>query len=318
VAKAIPVTAEKNRSAAAIQALPSHGAPHCRICGTGSVLVGEKVGRHARIPFLLFRCPECRFAFVDPPWSGMSHAYDEDYYEGRGIDPSVDYLFELEAPRQTVRHYEWKGFTELIGCLAPIHRGTRWLDYGCGNGGLVRYLLDQRVADAVGFDRGWIVDYSRNFGIPLLTERELAGQHGGFDVITMLEVIEHVPDPLAVLQHARRLLKPNGLLYLTTGNAQPYRDRLLAWRYVIPEIHVSYFEPRSLEAALTRAGFRPGYRVRPRGYTDIVRFKILKNIGVRRRGLLERAVPWQMVSFLADLQYQVTYHPYGIADPEWE
>ena len=87
---------------------------------------------------------------------------------------------------------------------------------------------------------------------------------------------------------------------------------------MIPEIHVSYFEPRSLETALARAGFRPEYRVRPRGYTDILRFKILKNIGVRRRGLLERAVPWKLVSFFADLQYQVTYHPYGIADPEWE
>src|SRR5262249_25582753 len=128
--------------------------------------------------------------------------------------------------------------------------------------------------------------------------------------------IEHVLDPIPVLQHARRLLKPNGLLYLTTGNARPFRDRILEWRYVIPEIHVSYFEPRTLEAALKCAGFRPVYHVRPKGYTDILRFKILKNIGVRKRGVLERAVPWKLVSWLADLRYQVTYHPYGIAVSE--
>ena len=128
------------------------------------------MGHHARIPFLLFRCPECRFTFVDPPWSGMSRAYDEEYYNGRGIDPNVDYLFELKAPRQTVRYYEWKGFADLIGGLAPLDRKTRWLDYGCGNGGLVRHLREHGIADAVGFDRGWIVDHSRKLGIPVLTK----------------------------------------------------------------------------------------------------------------------------------------------------
>ena len=270
------------------------------------------------MPFLLFRCPECLFAFVDPPWAGISHAYNEEYYRGNGIDSSVDYLYELEAPRETVRYYEWKGFTDMIGSLVPLNPKTRWLDYGCGNGGLVRYVRNAGIADAVGFDRGWIVGHSRKLGIPVLSEDEISDHHGQFDVVTMLEVIEHVVDPLSVLQHARRLLKPNGILYLTTGNARPYSDRLLAWRYVIPEIHVSYFQPCSMEAALTRAGFRPEYQVRPRGYADILRFKILKNIGVHRRSLLERVVPWRLVSYFADLKYQVTYHPYGVADPEHE
>jgi 2-polyprenyl-3-methyl-5-hydroxy-6-metoxy-1,4-benzoquinol methylase len=258
------------------------------------------------------------FAFVDPPWPGLCKAYNEQYYRGKGADPSVDYVFELEAPHKTVRHYEWKGFAEIIGSLLPLSRETQWLDYGCGNGGLVRYLRDRGVANAVGYDRGWIVGRGRKLGIPLLTEQELAQRSGKFDVVTMLEVIEHVLDPLPLLQQARRLLKPNGILYLTTGNAKPYRDRLLTWRYILPEIHVSFFEPCTLEAALCRAGFRAEYQVRPRGYVDMVRFKTLKNIGVRKRGLLERAVPWNLVSYFADLRYQVTYHPYGVAVPEAE
>jgi SAM-dependent methyltransferase len=281
-------------------------------------LLGKKFGNHARIPFGLFRCPDCLFAFVDPPWSGLCQAYNEQYYRGKGVDPSVDYLFELEAPHKTARLYEWKGFTDMIGCLLPLNRKTQWLDYGCGNGGLVRHLRRHGIADAVGFDRGWIVGHSRKHGIPVLSEQELSDRYGEFDVVTMLEVIEHVLDPLALLQHARRLLKPNGILYLTTGNARPYRDRLLAWRYVIPEIHVSFFEPSTLEAALTRAGFRPEYQVRPRGYADMIRFKTLKNVGIHKRGLLERAIPWKIVSYFADLHYQVTYHPYGVAVPEIE
>jgi len=292
--------------------------PSCRICGTESVAAGSKVGHHARIPFRLFRCPDCRFAFVDPPWSGLCHAYNEDYYRGKGVDWTVDYVYELEAPHATVRHYEWRGFTSMVGRLVPLNRDTRWLDYGCGNGGLVRYLHQQGMVGAVGFDQGWIADRARDAGIPFLQEEEFAGQYGQFDVVTMLEVIEHVLHPLEILRQARRLLKPNGILYLTTGNARPHRHRLTAWRYVLPEIHVSFFEPRTLEVALSRAGFRPAYHVRPPGYSDMMRFKILKNLGVRKRGLLERAVPWPLVSFCTDLLYQVTYHPYGVAVPETE
>jgi SAM-dependent methyltransferase len=304
--------------AAATRIAPVAPNPPCRICGAESYELGNKVGHHARIQFFLFRCPRCLFAFVDPPWSGLCYAYNEQYYRGKGVDPSVDYVFELEAPEKTVRFYEWAGFTNMIGSLMPLNRKTRWLDYGCGNGGLVRYLRQRGFADAFGFDRGWIVGQSRKLGIPILNERELSHCYGEFDVVTMLEVIEHALDPLAVLQHARRLLKPNGILYLTTGNARPYRDRLLAWRYVIPEIHVSFFEPCTLEAALSRAGFRPEYRCRPHGYADMIRFKTLKNIGVHKRSILERVVPWKLVSYFADLRYQVTYHPYGVAVAEAE
>src|SRR5262249_7037034 len=157
---------------------------------------------------------------------------------GNGVDSTVDYLFELEAPRETIRYYEWKGLAELIGCLAPLCPEARWLDYGCGNGSLVRYLRQNAVADAVGFDSGWIVGHSRKLGIPFLNEEEIANYYDTFDVVTMIEVIEHALDPVALLQRARRLLRPNGILYLTTGNARPYGDRLLGWRYVIPEIHV--------------------------------------------------------------------------------
>lgn len=290
--------------------------PECRICGSDTAMAGSKIGHFSGVRFQLFHCPDCGFAFIDPPWSGMLDAYDESYYRGEGVDWTVDYVAELEAPHTTIRQYEWKGFAKMIGSLAPLNHATQWLDYGCGNGGLVRYLRQQGMTNTVGFDTGWIVKPARALGIPILNEEELEKRRGQFDVVTMLEVVEHVADPLAILRHARRMLKPNGILYLTTGNAQPYRNRLPSWRYVLPEIHVSFFQPHTLATALSRSGFRPVYRVRPQGYSDMLRFKILKNLGLRKRSLLERAVPWRAVSFCADLRYRVTYHPYGIAVPE--
>ena len=61
--------------------------------------------------------------------------------------------------------------------------------------------------------------------------------------MTAIEVLEHTLDPLAELRRIRALLRPGGLLLLTTGNAAPFASRLTQWPYVIPEIHVSFFEP---------------------------------------------------------------------------
>ena len=77
-------------------------------------------------------------------------------------------------------------------------------------------------------------------------------------MVTAIEVIEHTLDPLAELRTIRGLLRPGGLLFLTTGNAAPFASDLLRWSYIVPEIHVSFFEPDTLERALVKCGFRPG------------------------------------------------------------
>jgi len=68
------------------------------------------------------------------------------------------------------------------------------------------------------------------------------------------EVVEHLADPVAELKRIHSLLRPGGLFFLTTGNAAMQRRRFLKWPYIVPEIHVSYFEPRTLARALERAG----------------------------------------------------------------
>ena len=102
-------------------------------------------------------------------------------------------------------------------------------------------------------------------GIPVVDPDGLAALRGTFDVVTAIEVIEHVADPVPFLSGLRDLLRPGGLLFLTTGNAAPHRDDLARWNYVIPEIHVSFFEPRTLERALIAAGFRPSRPASGRG-----------------------------------------------------
>ena len=86
----------------------------------------------------------------------------------------VDYLNELQHPRTVVRQYEWRGIRNVIECLAGNLKNLTWLDWGCGNGGLVRYLRENNVA-AVGFEEGGIVPFARAKGIVILGPSELDG-----------------------------------------------------------------------------------------------------------------------------------------------
>jgi SAM-dependent methyltransferase len=272
----------------------------CRICGSPASPAGSVR------QFELATCESCGFSFVTNPREDYEAVYDAAYYRGEGADPLVDYVFELEHPASTIRRYEWQGILERVTSLMPSAPQGRWLDYGCGTGGLVRYLRSHGV-DATGFEQGWCVPRLKEAGVPLLSEGDQ------FDVVTAIEVIEHVADPVSILEGVRRLLRPSGLLFLTTGNAFPYRGRLASWGYVMPDVHISFFEPKTLGLALEKAGFEPATPGYGAGWDKIIRFKVLKTLGFKRTNLAEKVLPWPVLARVVDRRLGVTAHPVGWA-----
>ena len=80
-----------------------------------------------------------------------------------------------------------------------------------------------------------------------------------FDLATMWDVIEHVPDPLRALQAAADALRPGGGLVLTTGDVESVAAKLSGERwhlYNLPE-HFYFHTERSLRSLAEQAGFRP-------------------------------------------------------------
>lgn len=291
----------------------SAGGPACQVCGSPTVPVGDRRCDFSGRTYHLRQCQSCWFSFVANPWTDYGRIYTSDYYAGRGADPHVDYTFEFEHPRATVRQYEWRGVLQAVRSLVPVTVATRWLDFGCGHGGLVRALRASGCGGAFGYDTGAMAETARAAGLPILPDEALTDGEGAFDIVTLIEVIEHVPEPVELLRRVRRLLKPRGLLFLTTGNAAPYRRRLLDWSYVLPDVHVSFFEPDTMARALDCAGFRPEFRGYLPGYADIIRFKLLKAARVRRLRAWQRLLPWNAIARVVDARLGISAHPVGWA-----
>jgi SAM-dependent methyltransferase len=286
---------------------------NCRICQGPSDVIGEKAGRFARRSFVLRRCRECQFAFVADPWLDYAAIYDSAYYEGRGADPLVDYHFELAEPKRTIRAHEWAGIVKVVSRLTTLDARTRWLDFGCGNGGLVRFSKATVGCASMGYEEGAIAAAARAADIPILGPSELDALEGSFDVVTAIEVLEHVVEPLATLNHIRRLLRPGGVLFYTTGNARPFRDHLLTWSYFTPEIHISLYEPASMDQALRRTGFEPRYEDYIPGWDQIMAFKVLKNLKLHESNAALRAIPWRLLTPAINRRYGLYDFPVAYA-----
>jgi len=143
--------------------------------------------------------------------------------------------------------------------------GGRILDLGCARGDFLAYATAQGFT-VQGVDLNpRLAEEARGRGFDVVTGdlRELALPPA--DAVTMWDVIEHVDDPVAVLAACRGALRPGGLLFFHTGDAdfQIPKARLLSrlrptgGPYLIPYQHVSHFDPRTARAALTAAGLEP-------------------------------------------------------------
>ncbi|MDH3858934.1 MAG: bifunctional 2-polyprenyl-6-hydroxyphenol methylase/3-demethylubiquinol 3-O-methyltransferase UbiG, partial [Gammaproteobacteria bacterium] len=108
--------------------------------------------------------------------------------------------------------------------------GKNILDVGCG-GGILAESLASKGASVTGIDmadlslevaRMHLHESGLDIDYQLSTVEAFAEQNETrFDIVTCLEMLEHVPDPDSVISAATRLLKPDGLLFLSTINRNP-------------------------------------------------------------------------------------------------
>ncbi len=119
---------------------------------------------------------------------------------------------------------------EWIDELASL-RGKTVLDVGCG-GGILAEAMANRAAEVTGIDLaakplGVARLHAMEAGVANLSYREIATealaqeQPAAFEVVTCMEMLEHVPDPAAVVQACATLVKPGGWVFFSTLNRNP-------------------------------------------------------------------------------------------------
>ena len=172
-------------------------------------------------------------------------------------------------------------------------RGQKVLDVGCGGGILAEAmtragahvtaleLADEviAVARAHALQQGLTIDYQME---PV---EEHADKHPGqYDVITCLEMLEHVPEPASVIKAIQSLLKPDGVAFFSTINRHPmaFIQAIVGAEYVLrllPKGTHSYrhfIKPSELDAALREAGLDVKH-VQGMGYNPLTERFYLKN-----------------------------------------
>jgi SAM-dependent methyltransferase len=199
------------------------------------------------------RCTSCTLMLINPPpdLSVTTATYDEDY--------SQTYI--RKAPKKLKRCVGW-----VRRVQKKFVRKGKWLDVGCSAGFVVKAATDLGF-DAYGVElepaavkwAGEVLNLA-NVRCGLLEEQRYDA--ASFDVISLYDVIEHVPDLNRLLAELYRILAPGGIIEIRTPDVGHWRTpkKLSQWKEVKPSEHLYYFNLRTIQKLFESHHFRIAYR----------------------------------------------------------
>jgi len=172
--------------------------------------------------------------------------YEESGMHGNDLPPMQAWLNETEEDD----HRRFK-------MLEPNLTNSKMLDFGCGAAGFLRKAMT-RASEIAGVEPEQRVHDFWDDSIPLYTSLEDVG--GNYDLITAFHVVEHLPDPRAILVALAEHLKDNGRIVIEVPNSE---DALLTLyendafqRFTYWSQHLFYFNADTLRKLANQAGLR--------------------------------------------------------------
>lgn len=198
-----------------------------------------------------------------PKLDELHAVYDASYFQNAHFFEGTTHLFgyydyfEERFMKQSAYQGLLRNVKKLLG---SFERGkSRFLDIGCGLGYLMDVAHDEGFqVSGVEFNHVAAERLRSKFVFPVYSGDVLDFKDKPFDVITLMDVIEHFLDPMASMAHIRNLVKPGGLLVLTTMDCDGFVSKLLGTRiedFRRVREHVFFFTRRALSDMLQKYGF---------------------------------------------------------------
>jgi len=238
--------------------------PLCRIQAVPFKFETVTVAGHAvRLGYNV--CKSCGLNFVSPRLSeeGLNLLYNTTYLSG-----TVSGKYNTT---EEVSHNEYQTFKKYV---EKYSAGKKWtlLDIGCGVGNLIEALNNLKNVEAEGLEYSEYassIAVSKGLRVKKGDLLQLMYEKSSFDCITVMYVLEHVPEPFEVLKRAYSLLRPNGLLMISVPNLRYLKIvnsmgilRILTGRNntLHPQEHLQNFTPKTLVKMINAAGFTVIYK----------------------------------------------------------
>lgn len=227
----------------------------CGVCGE----IRPEMFKHWFDGYIkLYRCLQCGF-IAQYPGPGIN-TIQTDYEDAYSLD-FVENGSEFMYPERS------DAFQDIVNRICKIKSGGKILDIGCGDGHFL-YLCSKKGFDCSGVDHSKALTSfaSQKTGAEIiqgLYDLEMFPENH-FDIITLIQVLEHIPEPAKALEIAKYHLKSDGLLVIEVPSIHAPHFLLYEWtglkKFVKPPTgvivsHCGYYSPKSLTTLTRKCGF---------------------------------------------------------------
>ena len=240
----------------------------CWICGTTQQTIVKKSTRGTSLSPHLFKITDSHYGQTDTIYQCQKCGFKQCH----DLKQVLDFYEQLEDKDYEESRTPRAIQAQCILKTLPVYQSSkRLLDIGAGSGILVEEAQKLGyLAEGVEPSK-WLCDKAVERGLHVhlgtLPHQSLTPP---YDIVTLVDVIEHVSNPVELLKLIYPVMSENGLGVVVTPDVSSFTARLMGYRWWHYRIaHIGYFNRTTLELALAKANFKPLLITRPKWYFSL-------------------------------------------------